>query len=131
MALVCASIQGRHKMTLTDYCEKLYKTTDGTIVVHNGKGNYDYSELCAYASENPDEVEYLPTFEQTNEEKIYELQKYLESTDWYAIRFADEGTAIPDEVKTARSDARKNISELRDATTTATDTSTTTTTETT
>lgn len=34
---------------------------------------------------------------------------YLASTDWYVIRFADTGVAIPDDIKTARATARAQI----------------------
>lgn len=35
-----------------------------------------------------------------------EAQAYLNSTDWYVVRFAETGVAIPDEVKTGRAAAR-------------------------
>lgn len=34
---------------------------------------------------------------------------YLLSTDWYAIRFAEEGTPIPDDVKAKRQESRAAI----------------------
>lgn len=43
-----------------------------------------------------------------------ELLAYLSSTDWYAIRLADTGEAIPDNVKTKRAYARFRISEIRE-----------------
>lgn len=46
--------------------------------------------------------------------KISEHQSYLSSTDWYAIRFADEGVAIPEDIKAKRQEAREEISRLRD-----------------
>lgn len=48
-----------------------------------------------------------------NQERINELQGYLNSTDWYAVRYAETGVAIPDDVVTARSSAREEISTLR------------------
>lgn len=57
-----------------------------------------------------------PVYEPTEAEKLNseksELLSYLSSTDWYAIRLADEGTAIPNDIKTARSSARTRISEI-------------------
>jgi len=41
-------------------------------------------------------------------------EAYLASTDWYAVRYAEAGTAIPDEVKAKRAAARTEISELRE-----------------
>jgi hypothetical protein len=55
-----------------------------------------------------------PTEEEVTEQRIDELQSYLSSTDWYAIRQADEGTPIPPEIKTKRAEARIEISELRE-----------------
>jgi SHS2 domain-containing protein len=34
---------------------------------------------------------------------------YLESTDWYVVRFAETGIAIPDDIATARQEARDAI----------------------
>lgn len=45
--------------------------------------------------------------------EIEELENFLKETDWYAIRFADEGTEIPNEIKQKRKEARNRISELR------------------
>lgn len=49
-----------------------------------------------------------------NQERINELQAYLTSTDWYAVRMAETGVAIPNDVVTARASAREEISTLRD-----------------
>lgn len=51
--------------------------------------------------------------EKQNQEKIAELEESLKSTDWYAIRFADTGEEIPDDIKKARQEARDEISRLR------------------
>ena len=45
--------------------------------------------------------------------RISELQAYLSSTDWYAIRYADTGESIPEDVKIKRAEARAEISKLR------------------
>ena len=55
-----------------------------------------------------------PTKEETIKIRIRKLEHFLESTDWYAIRFADEGTPIPEDIKQKRSSARLEISELRE-----------------
>ena len=38
-----------------------------------------------------------------------EHRAYLASTDWYIVRFAETGVAIPDEIKIARQAARDSI----------------------
>ena len=44
---------------------------------------------------------------------IMPVQAYLNQTDWYAIRFAETGVEIPEDVKTKRAEARAEISRLR------------------
>ena len=60
----------------------------------------------------------VPAYEPTEAEKLNsemgELLAYLSSTDWYAIRLADAGEVIPDDIKTKRSGARTRISEIRE-----------------
>lgn len=48
------------------------------------------------------------------EERIIELENYLKSTDWYAIRFADTDEEMPADIKKARQDAREEISKLKE-----------------
>ena len=48
-----------------------------------------------------------------DEERIEELEQYLRDTDWYAIRKADNGEEMPEEIQTARQEARDEISRLR------------------
>ena len=54
-----------------------------------------------------------PTAEELKNFRINELQNFLEETDWYAIRFADTGAEIPEDIKVARQSAREEISRLR------------------
>ena len=49
-----------------------------------------------------------PTTNELNERRISELETYLNSTDWYATRYAETGVEIPDDIKTARQAARGN-----------------------
>lgn len=51
--------------------------------------------------------------EKQKEQRIAELEEYLKSTDWYAIRFADTGEEIPEDIKKARQEARDEISKLK------------------
>ena len=69
----------------------------------------------------PDENGYpklVPYPEPSDEEKaqteISALENYLNSTDWYATRFAEVGKEIPIEIKEKREQARVRISELRE-----------------
>ena len=50
------------------------------------------------------------------DEAIAALTAYLSSTDWYAVRYAETGVAIPEDLSARRAAARARISELRDAT---------------
>ena len=64
-----------------------------------------------------EERPHVPTVEEERraelERRLSELQEYLRSTDWYAIRFADSGVEIPSSVKQARQEARDEIDTLR------------------
>lgn len=53
--------------------------------------------------------------EEQKERRIAVLEEYLSSTDWYAIRFADNGTPIPDDIRQGRQKAREEISALRES----------------
>lgn len=48
------------------------------------------------------------------EEQIEELQQYLNDTDWYAVRYAETGIEIPEEVRAERQQAREKIDALRE-----------------
>ena len=66
---------------------------------------------------NPILIDYPPpTEEEIKTSRIQKLETYLETTDWYAIRFADSGVEIPVEIKRQRQLAREEISELREGT---------------
>lgn len=54
-----------------------------------------------------------PSQEEKDKWRLEYLENYLKETDWYAIRFADTGEAIPTDVKKKRQEAREEISELR------------------
>lgn len=45
--------------------------------------------------------------------RVNELQAYLNSTDWYVIRYADTGQAMPVDVRADRQEARAEIDALR------------------
>lgn len=50
-----------------------------------------------------------PSAEQVQSQKNAEARAYLLSTDWYVVRFAETGVAIPDEVIAARKSARESV----------------------
>ena len=54
-----------------------------------------------------------PSEKEKAEQKIIEYKRYLDSTDWYVIRFIEEGIPIPNSVKSKRHSARIEIPELR------------------
>ena len=53
----------------------------------------------------PSTPEHIPTQEEINEE----ARAYLSLTDWYVVRFAETGVAIPQEILDARQAARERI----------------------
>ena len=55
-----------------------------------------------------------PTEQEINQNKIIELETYLSSTDWYAVRFAETGVEIPIDIRSQRQSAREEISRLRE-----------------
>lgn len=55
-----------------------------------------------------------PTAIELKEKEIQTYQNYLDETDWYVIRYTENGKEIPEEVKTKREEAREKISELRE-----------------
>jgi len=78
------------------------------------KANSDGKIIIADAEGNPILVDPpAPTEEEQIRQKILELEIYLSQTDWYAIRFADTGEPIPEEIKQKRQEARDEISALR------------------
>ncbi len=55
-----------------------------------------------------------PTEQEINQQRIRELEGYLASTDWYAVRYAETGVEIPQDVRSQRQSAREEISRLRE-----------------
>ena len=110
-----------HNPVLAEYgTQQWVEMKDGRIVASAG---YRFSETCVKA-EKPVVRRYdggmyfeddLPEKPQSmiNEERIAELQNYLNETDWYAVRFAETGAGIPAEVRAERQAAREEISRLR------------------
>ena len=66
----------------------------------------DVAQYVTMWEANAPEAEAEPTDqEDTNAESM----AYLDSTDWYAIRYAETGVAVPSDVTTARAAARSAI----------------------
>jgi hypothetical protein len=57
---------------------------------------------------NPSEIP-VPSFEEIQTQINQQSLSYLNSTDWYVVRFAETGVAIPVEILTARQNARESI----------------------
>lgn len=85
------------------------------IVEQNHRLNYEIketdTELQAWGRTQEEQEQFEE--EQRKQQRIAELEEYLKSTDWYAIRFADTREEIPADIKKARQEARDEISKLR------------------
>ena len=103
---------------------------DGSYVINNGlyhvpnEGEWVelYNQVKEYTELHPELIKDDPAFtplSETNKEirdlqaELDSLQEYLKSTDWYAIRYADTGEAIPGDVKAKRQKARERIDYIR------------------
>lgn len=110
-----------HNPVLAEYGKQQWvEMKDGRIVASAG---YRFSETCIKA-EKPVVRGYdggmyyeddLPEKPQSviNAERITALQNRLDETDWYAVRYAETGVEIPDNIKAERQSAREEISRLR------------------
>ena len=54
------------------------------------------------------------SLEPTAGEKVAGAYAYLNSTDWYVVRKADTGKAIPEDISTKRVEARQTINDLEE-----------------
>jgi len=52
--------------------------------------------------------------ESTAGEKVAGAYAYLNSTDWYVVRKADTGEAVPSEITAKRTEARQTINDLEE-----------------
>ena len=74
---------------------------NGNMSVPNDTGNRDYHDVQEWISEGN-----TPDPEFTDAEINQENLAYLADTDWYVIRKADTGTAVPTDILDARAAAR-------------------------
>ena len=103
---------------------------DRSYVINNGlyhvpnEGEWVelYNQVKEYTESHPELVKDDPAFMPLSEKdketmelqaELDSLQEYLKSTDWYAIRYADTGDIIPDDVKAKRQKARERIDYIR------------------
>jgi hypothetical protein len=92
---------------------KYYKDKNNQVYAFEDDGSQDafipdhltpIAEAEAMAITNPP-----PTAEQIQAKANADARAYLASTDWYVVRFAETGVAIPDDIATARQEARDAI----------------------
>jgi hypothetical protein len=69
-------------------------------VVNLQTGEITFEEDAPVTPPTPEEIQI-----QINTDAL----AYLASTDWYVVRFAETGVAIPDDIKTKRQEARDDI----------------------
>lgn len=83
---------------------------DGYNIVFNPEEDeWEYQKV-----NNTESIENISTESEIAQNRIAELESYLSSTDWYAIRFVETGAEIPNDVKQQRQSAREEISRLRE-----------------
>ena len=101
-------------MELKSKIKKPYSNKERADFIVQNKG-YEIretsKELQAWGKTAEEQTAYEEEVAKTN--RINELEAYLTSTDWYAIRKADNGEDMPEEIRTARQEARDEISRLR------------------
>lgn len=92
-----------------------YKLTNSTSIIRTADGacipadaaNTDYAAYLEWlaAGNTPEPADVPDPRIAINEE----ARAYLNSTDWYVVRFAETGTPIPQDILDARQAARSRI----------------------
>lgn len=101
----------------TERFESYVEITDEEHLTLIEKANSENKTFNADKDGSPVLVERpKPSQEELAKQKTFELENYLRNTDWYVIRFVEEGVAIPEEIKTARHNAREEMSKLKGGT---------------
>ena len=105
-------------MILKERLKEPYSFKDRADFVEKLNSKYSYyelketeTELQAWVFDKKEQEAF--DIKNANEDRISQLESYLKSTDWIAIRFADTGEEMPADVKKARQDAREEISKLK------------------
>ena len=85
---------------------------NGNMSVPNDPANRHCADVLAWIAEgNTPAPEYTDVEIASNAQSSInsESLEYLKSTDWYVTRNAETGVAVPDDVTTARAEAREAI----------------------
>lgn len=80
-----------------------YKAPDNSLHFLDS-AEYEYLLPAGSVAITDEEAEALRPVPQVDPKA--EAQTYLNQTDWYVVRFAETGVAIPDDVKQGRAAAR-------------------------
>ena len=84
---------------------------NGNMSVPNDSANREYQMVQEWLKDNTPEPEFTEEelAKQELDKQISEAKQYLESTDWYIIRYADSGKEVPSDIKIKREEARISI----------------------
>ena len=94
------------------------------IMVDGKPAAYEYNEEGTYTAEEAENmVKYGTTTpsdaqiqELDDESAVFtsnkDARRYLADTDWYVVRKTETGEAIPDDITTARQEARDRIQDI-------------------
>ena len=85
---------------------------NGTMSVPNDPANRHCADVLQWIAEgNTPAPQYTDAEIAANAQSLVnsESLEYLASTDWYITRHAETGVAVPDDVTTARAEAREAI----------------------
>lgn len=95
---------------------KYYKDENNQVYAYEVDGSQDAyipSNLTPITIEEADELRKPAplTPEEIQAQANAEARAYLNSTDWYVVRFAETGAAIPQDILDARKAARNSVIE--------------------
>lgn len=86
---------------------EIFAYDEEQVAIGLGADKRALTDAEADAHENPKQ-----TAEQMQAQINTEARTYLTSTDWYVIRWQENGTPIPEDIATARTEARANVIEV-------------------
>ena len=88
------------EITAEEHAELLDGQSNGKLI--------DFDEVGRpFLAEPP-----VPTAEQVQVQANAEARAYLISTDWYVIRLQETGQAVPEDIRTARAEARASVVDI-------------------
>ncbi len=92
---------------------KYYKDKNNQVWAFVADGSQDAFipiHLVAITKEEADTIRFpSPSLKEIQSRINEEALFYLNSTDWYVVRFVETGVSIPIEILTARQNARESI----------------------